>query len=58
VRRERQLCQSGARIELGLATGADAATKSKVVWIDDGGAGQYFATLRILPDRPTPGVKS
>lgn len=58
LRRERQLCQNGARIELGVATGTDAARKSKVVWIDDGGSGQYFATLRILPERPPEGVES
>lgn len=51
LRRERRLVIDGRRLDLGVATGHETAHRSRVVWIEDGGAsgrGSYFASFRLI----------
>lgn len=54
LRRERRLAIDGRRLDLGVATGHDAAHRSRVVWIEnDGGGGSYFASFRLVTQEVT-----
>jgi hypothetical protein len=49
LRRERRLAIGSRRLDLGIATGHQAARRSRVVWIeDDVGGGCYFASFRLI----------
>ena len=50
LKSERRLVVDAQRVDLGVATGLATQKKRSVFWIEDErGAGQYFATFRLLP---------
>jgi len=56
--RERRLAIGGRRLDLGVATGHQAARRSRVVWIeDDVGGGCYFSSFRLVA-QPAQEVRS
>src|SRR5262249_44548302 len=52
LRCERRLHHGIWRIDIGIATGLDAADPKRVVWIEDQwGSGHYYLYFRMLPQR-------
>jgi hypothetical protein len=54
LQREHRLVFAGRRIDLGIATGASAMRRTRVVWLEiGGGAGAYYETFRMIPEETT-----